>query len=363
MKNPFKFGTIVEEPYFINRKKEIEKVISLLGSDNHLVVISPRRFGKSSLIGMAVKDLGRPVIAIDLQLVTSPADLAAQILKRIYRFFPAEKLKRYLKGFRVVPTLSLNPVSGAVDVSFMPGTPYLPVLEDVLNLAERVSTEKKKIIMIFDEFQDAVKIDTSLISFMRAIMQHHKMINYVFLGSQESLIRGIFEKKKSPFYHFGMVMNLSKIDIKEFMVFLKKGFSKLFDNADAVAEEILFVTKGHPYYTQQLAFTVWERAALKKGEAGLVSEAVNELIMMHDMDYERIWLNFNRTDRKMLLGLALSDLQPLSDAFNREWNIGASSTAFSSIKRLMASGFVIKTNKYELDDPFFTRWLRGRRER
>jgi len=93
---------------------------------------------------MAVKDLDRPVIAIDLQLVTSPADLAAQILKRIYRFYPAEKLKQYLKSFRVVPTLSLNPVSGAVDVSFMPGTTYLPVLEDVLNLAERVSTEKEK---------------------------------------------------------------------------------------------------------------------------------------------------------------------------------------------------------------------------
>lgn len=217
--------------------------------------------------------------------------------------------------------------------------------------------------MVFDEFQDAAKIDANLISFMRAIMQHHKMINYVFLGSQESLIRGIFQKKKSPFYHFGMVMSLSKIDAKEFREFLKEGFSNLCDNAVAIAEEILLVTKCHPYYTQQLAFTVWERAALKKDEADIVSEAVNELIMIHDMDYERIWLNFNRTDRKMLLGLSMSDLQPLSDAFNQAWGIGATSTAFSSIKRLMASGFVIKTDKYELDDPFFSRWLAERRER
>ncbi len=72
MKNPFKFGTIVDEPYFINRKKEIAKVLSLLGSENHLVVISPRRFGKSSLIFKTVKMVNRPVIAVDMQLVTSP---------------------------------------------------------------------------------------------------------------------------------------------------------------------------------------------------------------------------------------------------------------------------------------------------
>lgn len=363
MKNPFKFGTIVDEPYFINRKKEIAKVLSLLGGENHLVVISPRRFGKSSLIFKTVKMVNRPVIAVDMQLVTSPTDLAAQILKRIYRLYPTEKLKQHLKKFRIIPTLSLNPVTGGIDVSFIPGTDYLPLLEDVMNLVEKISTAQKKIIMIFDEFQDAVKMDPDLLKQLRAVMQHHKMVNYVFLGSQESLIREIFQKKKSPFYHFGMVMNLLKIDSNEFREFLTEGFSTVSKNAGAIAGDILKITRSHPYYTQQLAFTVWERALASGDATAIVSDAVDELIMMHDMDYERIWLNFNKTDRKMLLGLSLSDLQPLSDAFNRSWDIGASSTAFSSLKRLMASGFVIKTERYEPDDPFFSMWLRGRRER
>jgi len=363
MKNPFKFGTIVDEPYFINRKKEIAKVLSLLGSENHLVVISPRRFGKSSLIFKIVKMVDRPVIAIDMQLVTSPTDLAAQILKRIYRLYPTEKLKQHLKKFRIIPTLSLNPVTGGIDVSFNTGTDYLPLLEDVMNLIEKISTDRKKIIMIFDEFQDAVKMDPDLLKQLRAVMQHHIMVNYVFLGSQESLIREIFQKKRSPFYHFGIVMNLLKIDSKEFREFLTEGFSTVSKNAEAIATDILKISRSHPYYTQQLAFTVWEQAVASGDTTDIVSEAVDELIMMHDMDYERIWLNFNKTDRKMLLGLSLSDLQPLSDGFNRSWDIGASSTAFSSLKRLMASGFVIKTERYELDDPFFSMWLRGRRER
>ncbi len=232
-----------------------------------------------------------------------------------------------------------------------------------MNLIEKISTARKKIIMIFDEFQDAVKMDPDLLKQLRAVMQHHKMVNYVFLGSQESLIREIFQKKRSPFYHFGMVMNLLKIDSNEFREFLTEGFSTVSKNAEAIAEDILKITRSHPYYTQQLAFTVWERAVASGDTTDIVSEAVDELIMMHDMDYERIWLNFNKTDRKMLLGLSLSDLQPLSDGFNRSWDIGASSTAFSSLKRLMASGFVIKTERYEPDDPFFSMWLRGRRER
>jgi hypothetical protein len=363
MNNPFKFGTIVDEPYFINRKKEIAKVLSLLGSENHLVVISPRRFGKSSLIFRVVKLVNRPVISVDMQLVTSPADLAAQLLKRVYRLFPAERLKRYLKNFRIMPTLSLNPATGGIDVSFMPGTDHVPLLEDVLGLIEKISTAQNKIIVIFDEFQDAVKMDPDLLKQMRAVMQHHKMVNYVFLGSQESLIREIFQKKKSPFYHFGMVMNLLKIDSNEFREFLTKGFSTVSKNAEGIAGDILKITRNHPFYTQQLAFTVWERAVASGDKPDIVSDAVGELIMMHDMDYERIWLNFNKTDRKMLLGLSLSDMQPLSDAFNRKWDIGAPSTAFSSLKRLMASGFVIKTESYEPDDPFFSLWLRGRRER
>lgn len=364
MKNPFKFGTVVDDPFFINRKKEIARVTSFLSGENHLVLISPRRMGKSSLIRKAVSLLDRPVIALDMQLMTSPADLAAQMLRRIYRFYPHARLKQHLKGFRVIPQLSLNPVTGGIDVSFMPGVSSLPILEDVLNLAEKLSTEKKKLIVVFDEFQEARRLDENLLNQLRAIMQNHKMINYVFLGSQESLIREVFQKKKSPFYHFAMVMHLEKIDAGEFTEFLKSGFTGIHGEPGIVAGEVLSVTRGHPYYTQQLAFTAWEVMVSGRGHsASVIDDAVRELIMMHDMDYERIWLGFNSTDRKVLLGLSMSEQQPLTIDFMRKWDLNASSTVFSSLRRLMTGGYVVKTDKYELDDPFFSRWIRERRER
>lgn len=358
------FGTVVDEPYFIDRKKDINKVVALLESKNHLIVSAPRRFGKSSLIKKAVATLGRPVISIDLQLITSPADLSAQILKRLYRLYPAERLKQYVKKFRVIPTLSVNPVTNSIDISFQPSATHLPLLEDVLNTVEKISTVRRKIIMIFDEFQEASRLHADLLQQMRAIMQHHRKVSYVFLGSQESLINEIFQKKKSPFYHFGMIMYLSKIPVPEFRSYLLDGFSRVPCASQAPADEILAITAGHPYYTQQLAFVVWERLKEQSDPLNAVTEAAGELIRMHDMDYERMWLNFNKTDRKILIGLAFSGDSLLSDNFGRKWDIGATSTVFSSLKRLMSSGFVTRVDKkYEIDDPFFRMWIRERRER
>lgn len=361
-KNPFKFGSIVDGPYFTNRNAESARVTSLIGSANHLVMISPRRYGKSSLISKVIATTGRPVITIDLQLVTSVEDLAAQLLKRIYRIYPAQRIRQFIKRFRIIPTITLNPVTNAVDVAFMPSAAAFPQLEDVLNMMDQLSTASKKIICVMDEFQDITRLDAHLAGQLRSVLQHHRNINYVFLGSQESMIRDIFERKRSPFYHFGFLMSLGKISREDFMDFLVKGLYPFGESASMLAAQILTFTRCHPYYTQQLAFAVWEMRQGGIPHDNLVRQAAEEIIRLHDMDYERLWGVFNRTDRKLLIGMAESDLAPMSENFYRKFDLGAPSTVFSAIKRLMRSGYLIKdNNRYEIDDPFFSRWIIDRR--
>lgn len=182
--NPFKFGSIVDDPYFTNRREEITRVKSVLNSPNHLTIISPRRFGKSSLIMKVAAQLDRPSILLDLQLVTSPSDMAAQILKRIYRIYPFEKIRQFVKNFRIIPSISINPVNNQVEVAFRPEDAHLPMLEDILDLLEKLSIERKKLMVIFDEFQEIKRIHPDLMHQLRSMLQHHKNINYVFLGSQ-----------------------------------------------------------------------------------------------------------------------------------------------------------------------------------
>jgi uncharacterized protein len=360
--NPFKFGSVVDGKFFTNRTGEIQSVTAVLKSENHLVIISPRRFGKTSLLMKVVGDLKRPYLYLDLQMVLNVQDLAAQLLKRLYRIYPFERMRQLVRHFRIIPSISLNPVTNEVDITFQASVSGSTVIEDVLNLMEKLSTPKKKLIVVLDEFQQVTSIDKNLVAQLRAVMQHHKNINYVFLGSQESLIREIFEKKKSPFYHFGVMFPLGKISDAEFTLFISNGLGGLVATPEKLAEGILAVTEGHPYYTQQLAFHVWEVLNRDKAASDPLDLALSDIGRAHDMDYERLWNTLNKTDQKILVGLTSSEHLPLSSAFCLENQIQSPSTVYSGLLRMSRQGYLIRIDdRYRIDDPFFGRWIVKRR--
>lgn len=355
MENPFKFGTIVEGEYFTDRKRELEYVKQVLASENHLILISPRRYGKTSLVNKAAKETKRPVLFLNLEMVTDKHDLAIALLNRLFKLFPFERLKNMLRNFRFVPTLSSNPIGDSVSFSFVPEVNSDVVLEDVMTLMDRVSTKERKLIVVIDEFQQVNEIEKHLDRQLRAIMQMQTNINYVLLGSQESMMHEIFEHKKSPFYHFGTVMSLSKIPRADFAKFIGERLAAFGGiDKEAVSDGILDFTLCHPYYTQQLAFHVWNILNSNQETTDVVERAISDSNQIHDADYGRLWMNLNKTDKRIVRFLAQSKESPL----NSSAGIGiASSTVFSSLQRLCRSGFAIKEDGYRLDDPFFARWV------
>jgi hypothetical protein len=361
--NPFKFGTIVDGTFFTDREEEIAKISSFIRGENHLILISPRRFGKTSLIRKVINESARKNVYLDLQLVISPDDFASQLLKRIYKIFPMEKIKGYIKTFRLIPSLILNPVTGETEISFKPGSGDLTPLEDVLNLVEKLGRKDNKIILVLDEFQDIFRIHDGMDRILRSVMQNHRNINYIFMGSSESMIRDIFERKNSPFYHFGSLMVLEKIPVSKFTLFLEEKFKGKTDRQAELTKDILAITGSHPFYTQQLAFTIWELLDRYGFRDDITSIATGEIVQSHDNDFERIWNSLNRTDMSILAGMADSNKSPLSDEFSKLYGTGASSTVFSALKRLASRGILIKEKTgYIMDDPFFKQWIITRRK-
>ncbi len=343
--NPFKFGTIVEGDFFTDRVEETAVLLQKLDSENHIVLISPRRFGKSSLVQKVLSQVDRPQIRIDLQYVMSVDDLAAQLLKAIFKIYPMEKVRHAMTHFRIAPTLSMNAVTGAMEVSFQPTANASVLLEDAMAVLEKVTTAENRFIVVLDEFQEVVKIQKGLDRQLRSLMQRQHNLNYILLGSQESMMEAIFEKKISPFYHFGQMIRMGKIPYDDFHKYITDRI-----DAEGVADEILQFTACHPYYTQQLASQVWEMTRWKDTRDDIVEKAVVALVEMHDLDYERLWQNMNRTDRYTLKLLALSQM-PMQNRSK------APSTSYSSLLRLMKAGYVVRAPQYEIEDPFFRRWI------
>ena len=360
MNNPFKFGSIVSEDYFTDRETEYERLSQILASGNHIIMIAPRRFGKTSLVNKVVENTNRPVLWLDLQLLTNTGDFANQLLKQLFKKYPFEKLKFMVRNFRIIPMLSVDPVSNNVEVSFQPNVDSFVHLEDVLNLIEKLGEEKNRPVVVFDEFQELLSLGASLDKRLRSVIQFHKNINYVCMGSSESMMKQIFENKKSPFYHFGQLFTLDKIPHSDFFKFLQTRFSAITDKASEISERILNFSHCHPHYTQQLAFHIWMALERSPYSENIVNETVESIILQHDNDFERLWSTFNNTDKNVLIEIAFEQANMLSaSALCRHTN--ASSTIFSALKRLTAKGILIKTKTYEIDDPFFRNWIVNRR--
>lgn len=357
MNNPFKFGSVVSDAYFTDRHEEYQKLRQIIASENHVIMMAPRRFGKTSLVNKVVSSIDRPVIWLDLQLLTGVTDFASQLLKQLFKKYPFEKLKFLISNFRFVPALQIDPVTNNVEISFQTKVESFVQLEDVLNLIEKLGEDRTKPIVVLDEFQELLGLDKSLDKKLRSVIQFHKNVNYVLMGSVESLMRQIFENKKSPFYHFGQIFSLNKIDLTDFHDFLDSRFISITEEHAGISEEILKFTKCHPYYTQQLAFHVWMKIEREGTTDNVVKNSISDIILMHDNDFDRIWSNFNNTDKKILIGIAFSDSKLLTDEFKSKNNLNASSTVFSGLKRLQEKGVLLKTEVYEFDDPFFREWI------
>jgi len=348
--NPFKFGTLVDDEYFTDRVQEVAYIEQFVQSANHLVLISPRRFGKSSVVAKALKNIRRKSITINLQQVTSASDLSAKLLKEFFKIHPAEKVRHLIAHFRIFPTISLNPVTGTADISFQPGADGVVCLEDVLSLMDKVHSESNRLIVVMDEFQEICDLGEKFDKQLRSIMQIHKHINYILLGSQESMMTDIFENKKSPFYHFGEMMRLGRLPREDFHRYLSERLSNCFpDSFKRISDEILDVTGCHPYYSQQLAASVWQIGVLNPDENNPLDSAVKHIVTTHGLDYERLWLHQNRTNKWILQRLSAG--QSIN---NGEYK---TSTIYSALKRLQKDGFVIYTNRYEMEDPFFKKWI------
>jgi hypothetical protein len=253
-------------------------------------------------------------------------------------------------------------VTNEVDIRFNPWSADRGTeLEDVMNLVDNLSKTGKKAVVVFDEFQEVFRIDKNLVRHLRSIMQAHQHCNYLFLGSQESMIREIFEKKKSPFYHFGLVMNLGKIPAGNLTGYLNDRFGRLTGKPDHIANKIIEITDSHPYYTQQLAFFTWEVLIKDPTDPEPIEKAVEELIQGQDLTYERLWGTLITSDRKIMIGLIQSRAQPLSADFGRVMDNMPASTIYSRLKKLVKEGYLLKTgSSYAIDDVFFALWLKRR---
>jgi len=371
--NPFRYGTVVEDRNFINRKKEIAQIKNDLLIGNNIILYAPRRYGKTSLIKRILNDLkksGVKTVYLDFFQVYSLENLihlyASNImensgfsLKKIIK-----SLKTYIRG--IMPSIGLDDGGKPIlSFSYDARIPTEYSLLDVLDLPKKLKGKKEKWVVVFDEFQEINRLNGDIIEKQfRSILQFHGEIAYVFMGSKTHMVLNMFADRRRAFYNIGKIQKLNKISAQEMIDYMEKEFKKGdFAFKKGIFEKVLSYTDNIPYYNQYLASQIWQLAKDldKTIDEELIEKAVNQILDNQSDYYYTLFDQLTAYQRSVLHAFLLEQENIYSKEYTQKYGLSSVSSTQRAVKRLIELDIIDKIeDKYVFSDPFFPRYLRLR---
>lgn len=373
MKNPFVYGEAVTGENFSNRKEELCEITRDLEDCERIFLISPRRYGKTSLIMNVVENLrtkGLYTVYIDLYKATSIQKLleiyASEIvraveskLERMFNF-----LKKTLPGLR--PKITIQPDGSAtIGIEHFPTeSDTLRFLDEIYELPQKLAEKKNKnFIIVFDEFQEIRNFNgESIEKAMRASFQHHSKVGYLFAGSKRHILYDMVANPSKAFYKMGRVITLNKIPRLEFSEFLRQAFERTgFTLEEGAVHKILDLVNDYPYNAQFLCHKLWDvYFDVKKIRTNDIEPTLNLILTENTPFYLSIWDGLSMHQRRLLHSIAnLGGDHIFSQEFIASGDLGSSSTIQTSLRLLIKKQVLDKENDiYFVTDVFFKEWIR-----
>lgn len=373
MQSPFKFGKIVEGRFFTNRLKDIERLIANFSNDINTVLISPRRWGKSSLVITAAEKFAREnkntkVIFIDLFNIKNEQQFYAYYTKQVIKQASGkprewlETAKQFLQ--KISPKITI-PVDNYDDFELsFEIKEQSDDYEEILSLPERIAKSKGiRIVICIDEFQNIARFEDPLLmqNRMRASWQKHKKSVYCIYGSQTHMMQNLFQSQSMPFYKFGDLFYLDKISREHFVKFIRSGFERTNKTIDIEAAGLIADSmENHSYYVQQLAHLTWQgssrRAAVKD-----VNNAVNELLTYNASLYQKEVDGISNTQINFLIAMIKGVKQDIyHNEIIQKYDLGTTGNVKKIIDALLKKEIIHKPNGfYDFIDPAFKLWFKN----
>ena len=374
MEAPFVYGRIADDLNFTDRKNEVALLTQNFKNLINTVIISPRRWGKTSLVNKCAKLLSEEnnntlVCQVDIfncrteeQFYTAYANALMRVSTSAWEEFVAG-VKKYLS--RMAPTVSLSEGSQSYELSFGIGFKDNRLsYDEILDLPQQIAKDKgKKIIVCIDEFQNINEYEDSL-AFQRKLRAHwqtHTSVCYCLYGSKRHMLLSIFNDYSMPFYKFGDILFLQKIERKDWVAFISQRFA---DTGKQISDELSGMIadkmKNHPYYTQQLSQQTWLRTSKECSEA-IVNEAFNSLIGQLSLLFTNIIDSLTSRQISFLIAVADGVVNFSSKDILKHYQLGTSANIKNLKKATLEKDLIdiLPGNTIEIQDPAFEYWLKN----
>lgn len=371
MRTPFVFGRIATGENFTDREDETEMLVTHFRSLINTIIISPRRWGKSSLVEKAAKlavenEPNLRICQIDLFNVRNEEEFYTNLASKVLNA-TASRLDDIVTNARsffsgLIPKITLgtdpaNEISIDFDWEAVKKSP-----DEILDLAEKIAAEKNlKIVICIDEFQNIAEFTNPDVfqKKLRTHWQRHQNVAYCLFGSKRHMMMEVFTDSSKPFYKFGNILFLGKIGTQKLVDFFKQRFNSTNKRITTQAATLIAtLVDNHPYYAQQLAQLSWLRTSVECDEA-IVLDAHSSLVGQLSLLFTNITDNLTIQQLAYLKALLAGEKAITSTATMKRYGISSATTVSRSKAALTKDDIIdIVGEKVTFLDPIFSYWLR-----
>ncbi len=366
-RNPFYFGGTVSNEDFCNRKEELEELKRDVFSGINILLYSPRRFGKSSLLLRLKEELEREkvkVIFLDLFPVIDEKDFINRYFNEIVKTLVSKK-EKVIQSLKELVNLNFSINStlkpdGSItfSVSFSPKEKKT-VLKEILEIPFLYATKNNtNVVVIFDEFQEIENL--GLEKEIRTVIQNHgRNVSYLFSGSKKSILTQIFSDKSRPFYKSVKKFPLKEIPLEEWIPFIQNKFKKTGKEInEEIIKEVFSISRGFPYYIQHICYVLWEVSKEKVKKEDL-DYAISLVLEREEDTFWEEWTDLPPTQKKALkIIIYTSGKNIYSKDVLFEFEITASQLK-RAVEQLLKKDIITKDkNVYQIIDPIMELWIK-----
>lgn len=364
-RNPFILGHRLRRPYFCDRITEQENLTTAVTNGRNVVLISPRRMGKTSLIYVALhdsKEIEEEYLTFffDILQTNSLSEFTYLLGKAIFDTLLSKSETR-VRGFLA----ALKSLRGTFGFDSMSGTPTFNIqlgdirhpeytLDEIFNYIEQ---SEKPVIIVIDEFQQITKYpEKNTEAILRSHIQRMSNASFIFAGSERSILQEMFISSKRPFYNSSEIMHLGPISEDIYVRFARDLFFERGKKLEEAPVRWAFrLFDGNTFYMQRTmngAFAETARGAVCDKET--VLRSVRAMLSANEVIYREILSNVNTSQKSTLYALAKDRIvkSPTSGEFIRRHTLSSASSVQNAILKLTRSGLIYKSEDgYCLTDP------------